>query len=1046
MISLEVLRQENEEKRFERLEKDDHRTAIPPEAARDLAAELRPRIKGEVRFDSGSRALYATDGSNYRQVPIGVVVPRDKEDVIATVEVARKYGAPILSRGCGTSLAGQCCNVAVVMDFSKYMRQVLHIDPQQQLGIVEPGCVLDDLRNAAQKYGITFGPDPSTHDHCTLGGMLGNDSCGSHSLLCKNVGRGLRTADNTHELEVITYDGLHLRVGATPPEELERIIRGGGPRGELYRKLKAFTDKYAEDIRKGFPKLERRVSGYNLTALLPENGFHVAHALVGSESTLVTILEATLNLVHWPSHRSLVVLGYPDLFTAGDHVLDVLPFKPTALEGFDHLLVEYESDKVQFKADLSMFPPGKAFLIAEFGGASKEESDANARRCMEALKKQPNPPSMKLVDNPTEEEMIWKAREGGLAATAWAPNQPDAWPGWEDSAVPVDQVGPYLRELRKLFDRYDYRPSIYGHLGQGCIHCRVPFDLYTADGIKKFESFMYDAAHLVTRFGGSLSGEHGDGQARAQFLPIMYGETLCQAFREFKAIWDPQWKMNPGKTIDAYKCTENLRVGADYNPPQPETHFQFPSDRHSFARAALRCVGVGECRKEGGQVMCPSYQVTHEEQHCTRGRAHLLFEMMNGEVLTDGWKSEPVKEALDLCLACKGCKHDCPVNVDMATYKAEFLSHYYEGRLRPRHAYAMGLIYWWSRLASHAPRLANFFSQTPGLSTVAKFLGGIAQERHMPPFADETFKEWFARRGVRNQGKPPVILWPDTFNNHFHPWVARAAVDVLESAGFQVWVPRASLCCGRPLYDFGMLDTAKALLREIMDTLRPQIEAGIPIVGLEPSCVAVFRDELTEMFPENQDAKRLHDQTYILSEFLNKKAKHWQPPKLKRKALVQIHCHHHSVLHPDDEWDVLTRMGVDYEQPYKGCCGMAGSFGFEAPHYDVSQQIGEQVLLPAVRKADTDEIILADGFSCKEQIEQGTDRRALHLAELIQMALQEGPAGPIGRYPETWNHGNGHGHDGSQGRKRTVETAVLLGGGALLGGLVAQRLLRGRWL
>jgi predicted DNA-binding protein with PD1-like motif len=468
-------------------------------------------------------------------------------------------------------------------------------------------------------------------------------------------------------------------------------------------------DRPARGRRKGFPKLERRVSGYNLPALLPENGFHVAHALVGSESTLVTILEATLNLVHWPSHRSLVVFGYPDLFTAGDHVLDVLPFKPTALEGFDHLLVEYESDKPQFKADLTMFPPGKAFLIAEFGGQSKEEADANARRCTEALKKKRHAPLMKLVDDPREEEMIWKAREGGLAATAWAPKQPDAWPGWEDSAVPVEQVGPYLRELRKLFERYDYKPSIYGHLGQGCIHCRVPFDLYTADGIRKFESFMEEAAHLVVRFGGSLSGEHGDGQARAQFLPIMYGETLCQAFREFKSIWGPQWKMNPGKTIDAYKCTENLRLGPDYNPPQPQTHFAYASDRHSFARTALRCVGVGECRKEGGQVMCPSYQVTHEEMHCTRGRAHLLFGMLNGEVLTDGWGSEPVKEALDLCLACKGCKHDCPVNVDMATYKAEFLSHYYEGRLRPRHAYAMGWI-WWSRLASYAPGLANFFS------------------------------------------------------------------------------------------------------------------------------------------------------------------------------------------------------------------------------------------------------------------------------------------------------------------------------------------------
>jgi Fe-S oxidoreductase len=555
-------------------------------------------------------------------------------------------------------------------------------------------------------------------------------------------------------------------------------------------------------------------------------------------------------------------------------------------------------------------------------------------------------------------------REGGLGSTAWGPGHPDSWPGWEDSAVPPDKVAPYLRDLRKLFDKYGLKPSLYGHFGQGCVHCRVPFDLYTAEGIKNFRHFMEEAADLVVSYGGSLSGEHGDGQARGELLPRIFNPTIMEAFREFKRLWDPEGKMNPGKVIDAYPLDSNLRVGADYNPPQPRTHFQFPHDQHRFARAALRCVGVGECRKEGGQVMCPSYQVTREEMHCTRGRARLLFEMMNGEVITEGWRSEEVKEALALCLACKGCKGDCPVNVDMATYKAEFLSHYYEGRLRPRHAYSMGLIYRWARLASWAPSLANFFSQTPVLRDLAKWLGGIAPRRRMPAFARQTFRDWYRRRAPRNHSKPPVILWADTFNNYFHSEIAKAAVEVLESAGFQVWVPAKPLCCGQPLYDFGMLDTARGLLRETLDALRPQVEAGIPVVGLEPSCLAVFRDEMLGLMPEDEDAKRLSRQSFVLSEFLNKQVQGYRPP-LRRRALVHGHCHHKSVLGMDDEKELLRKMGLECAMPEPGCCGMAGSIGFErGSHYDVSVAVGEQRLLPAVRGAARDTLIIANGFSC----------------------------------------------------------------------------------
>jgi FAD/FMN-containing dehydrogenase/Fe-S oxidoreductase len=950
---------------------------------RALARALRAHVRGEVRFSDGDRALYSTDASNYRMLPIGVVLPRDVDDVIATVSICREHGAPIFARGGGTGIPGQSTNDGVLLDFSKYMHRVQEIDPVRRLARVQPGCVLDTLNKHAKRHGLLFGPDPATHSRCTLGGMIGNNSCGIHSVLAG------RTSDNIEELDVITYDGLRLRVGKTSDEEYGHIVAAGGRRGEIYSRLRALRDKYADQIRQRFPRIPRRISGYNLNELLPENGFNVARALVGSECTCVLVLEATVNLVENPEVRSLLVLGYPDIYTAGDHVTEPLPFGPIGLEALDDTFIQDMKKKGMHPEHLDMMPPGKAWLLVEFGGKSKEEADARARRLMDDLKRKGNPPPMKLFDDPKQEALVWHLREEGLGATARVPGEPDNWEGWEDAAVPPEKVGAYLRDFRRLLDKYQYDGALYGHFGQGCVHTRLDFDLVTAAGIQKWKSFLEDAADLVIRYGGSFSGEHGDGQARGWLLPKMFGHELMDAFREFKSIWDPEWKMNPGKLIDPYPVDANLRLGTHYHPKDPPTHFAFPDDKHSFAYAMERCVGAGVCRRHEGGTMCPSYMVTLEEKHSTRGRARLLFEMLQGEAVHDGWKSEEVKDALDLCLSCKGCKGDCPVQVDMATYKAEFLSHYYEGRLRPRSAYAMGLIHWWARLASLAPRLANLLSQTPGLSTIAKWLGGIAQKRQMPRFATETFKEWFRKRGPRNEGKPQVILWADTFNNHFHPQVAQAGVDVLEAAGFQVLVPVRSLCCGRPLYDYGMLTTAKAMLREILDTLQPWIEAGTPMVVLEPSCCAVFRDELHSFFPEDADAQRLRSQTFLLSEFLEKKAPHFQPPKWQARAFVHGHCHHKSLMKMDDEEAVLKKIGLDFQELDSGCCGMAGSFGFEADHYDISLKVGERVLLPAVRSADRETMIITDGFSCRQQIEQTTGRRALHLAQVLQLTLHQ---------------------------------------------------------
>jgi Fe-S oxidoreductase len=517
---------------------------------------------------------------------------------------------------------------------------------------------------------------------------------------------------------------------------------------------------------------------------------------------------------------------------------------------------------------------------------------------------------------------------------------------------------------------------------------RINFDLVTEAGVRNFRAFVEEAADLVVRLGGSLSGEHGDGQARGELLVRMYGPEMMEAFREFKRIWDPDWKMNPGKKIDANPFDADLRLGAGYSPPRIKTYFSFPEEHGHFAEATTLCVGVSKCRKDESGTMCPSFMATREEMHSTRGRTRLLFEMLRGDPMQGGWRSETVRDAMGLCLACKACKTECPMNVDMATYKSEFLAHYYDGRFRPRAAYAMGMISRWARMASIAPGLVNFFTQAPGISSVVKFLGGVAPQRSMPRFAGQTFRQWFSRRSPRNPDKPPVMLWPDTLSNHFHPQIAQAAVEALEHAGYQVILPPATLCCGRPLYDFGMLDRARRQLEEILTVLKSEIAAGIPVVGLEPSCVSVFRDEMPNLLGPNQQAETLRRQTFILSEFLVGKA-NYQPPRLKRKALVHGHCHHKSVLKFDSEQELLKRLGLDFQVIDSGCCGMAGSFGFEKEKYEVSVKIGERVLLPAVRGAAADTLIIADGFSCFQQIEQLTGRKAVHIAEVLQMAIRQ---------------------------------------------------------
>jgi FAD/FMN-containing dehydrogenase/Fe-S oxidoreductase len=959
-----------------------------PVDVRGLEHDLGDAIEGEVRFTAGDRALYSATGANYRQLPIGVVIPRSADDVVETVRLCREYNAPLLSRGGGTGLAGQTTNVAVVMDFSKYLNRVLEIDPGRRLARVQPGLILDHLRHQAEsEHQLTFGPDPSTHEYCTLGGMIASNSCGVRSIMAQFYGPGPRTSDNVHELDVVLYDGRRL---------LLREGTSGDP--EIDRRLTELRDRYADLIRARYPDIPRRVSGYNLDDLLPERGFHVARALAGSESTCVTYLEATVHLIYSPPHRSLLVLGFEDAPIAGDHVPQVLEHKPTGLEGMDQALIDDMTQLGLHIADLSRLPDGHGFLMIEFGGDSKDEADEAAQKLMGELKVgQDGLLGMKLYDDPEQEEHVWKVREAGLGATAFLPGKHDTYEGWEDSAVPPERIGDYLRDLRKLADKHGFESSLYGHYGNGCIHARWNFDLSSKPGLAAYRAFVEEGADLVVSYGGSISGEHGDGQSRAELLPKMFGPELIEAFREFKSIFDPDWKMNPGKVVDPYPLDSNIRLGPEtFNPPQVRSHFAFLKDRGSFAHATTRCVGVGKCRHTDGGVMCPSFMVTREERHTTRGRAHILWEMLNGGELTM-WNDEEVDEALDLCLSCKGCTNDCPVGVDLPTLKAEYLSHRYRGRLRPRPAYVFGLIDQAARIASRVPALANAVARTPVFKAAAE----IHPDRHVPEFAPLTLKQWFAQRPLRNGGGRRVILWADTFTNYLEPEVGVAAVEALEDAGFHVVVPQEHLCCGRPLYDYGMLDLAEAYLRRVLGALRDEIRAGTPVVGIEPSCVAVFKDELIKLWPMNQDARRLAQQTFHFSEFLCAHAGEWEPPQLHRRVLLHGHCHQKATGGTGPDKQLLERMGLEVEELDAGCCGMAGGWGYEHGHYDVSIAAGERVLLPKVREASLDELIVTDGFSCRSQIEQGgTERRALHVAQVLALARELGPAGPREPYPE----------------------------------------------
>ena len=950
-----------------------------------LERALAEAVRGEVRFDDLTRAAYATDSSNYRQVPLGVVLPLDHADVQAAARIAAEAGAPLLGRGAGTSLAGQACNEAVVLDMSRHMRRILEVDPRQQLARVEPGVVLDDLRRAAELHGLTFGPDPATHAWCTIGGMIGNNACGTHGLYAG------KTSDNVEGLRLVLAGGEELEVGTLSPEDQMRAVARGGRLGTVVAALQSLHQRYGDLVRDRYPVLPRRVSGFNLDELAAERGFHLARALVGSESTCALSTEATLHLVRSPKCRSLVVLGYPDIFAAAQAVPALLAHRLLALEGFDRALVDQMVAHGLNTAGLPLLPEGQGWLLAELGSDDPAEAAELAQQLVGDL---PNGVSWRRYDEANEQRLLWAVRESGLGATAIRLDGRHNLEGWEDGAVPPERLTEYLRGITALWAKHGYSGAWYGHFGQGCVHTRNNFDLASAAGVRNYRAYVTAAAELVVSLGGSLSGEHGDGQSRAELLNIMFGEELVGAFRQFKAIWDPDGLMNPGKVVDPYPLDSNLRyLGLSDPVGLHPSGYSLAKDGGSLLHAALRCVGVGRCRREDAASMCPSFRATHDEVHSTRGRAKLMVEMFRGDVTPATWRNEEVREALELCLSCKACASDCPTQVDMATYKSEFLYHYYRRRLRPLSMYATGLLPWGARLAvklSVVARAANSVLGPSLLSRPLRRLVGTTTQRPVPRLSVEGGLRRFAgHRRDRAPGLSTVVVWPDTFTDAFSPQVGRDLVQAFEALGEQVAIPSAWACCGRTLYDGGMLDLAKRSLRQLIDVLEPWVSAGVPVVVAEPSCLAAFRDELPALLGgEGGDprAERLASLArspaeHVLAAGLLERLERpdgvgprSSPNDGSRgpsRAVLHPHCHQRSVVGTSAERAVLAALGYEVEVLDAGCCGLAGAFGFGARHEPVSRKIGEELWLPKLRAAlgvDGRARLVVDGFSCRTQL------------------------------------------------------------------------------
>ncbi|WP_241473275.1 FAD-binding and (Fe-S)-binding domain-containing protein [Mycolicibacterium neoaurum] len=930
-----------------------------------LRDALRAAGIADVRTDSTSRALYSSDASLYRVTPQAVVCPAHSDEVAAALSVCRERGVPLTARGAGTSIAGNAVGPGVVLDFSRHLNKIVSVDPESRTAVVQPGVVQGALQRAAAPHRLRFGPDPSSHTRCTIGGMIGNNACGSRAL-----GYG-RTSDNITGLRMLTAAGDELIVGqgqSTLPvlDELTAIARAG-----------------LSTIRTQFGRFGRQVSGYALENLLPESGFDVARLMAGSEGTLTVLTEATVRLVCEPAHRMLVVLGYPDIATAGDATPAILEHRPTACEGIDSRIVDIVRERKGPRA-VPPLPDGAAWVFVEVVGDSHTEVEDRAAR----VGKSCAATDFLVVDDPVQAAALWRIREDGAGLSARSVRDRPAHAGWEDAAVPPERLGAYLRDFDALLTEFDVTGMPYGHFGDGCMHVRIDLPLDRPGGTAVFREFLLAAADLVVGYGGSLSGEHGDGRARSELLDKMYSSEALALQAAVKRAFDPGNLLNPGVIVDPAPLDADLRIPAAPLVRQ-KLALAYRHDGGNFTQAVHRCTGVGKCRADNtgtGGVMCPSYLATREEKDSTRGRARVLQEMINGTDVRGGWRAPEVHAALDLCLSCKGCASDCPTGVDMGSYKSEVLYQSYRGRLRPASHYSLGWLPRWAALARVAPGLVNTAARWGGRAGLAA--AGIDHRRHIPAFAPRSFRSWFAANVPADAPGDDVVLFVDTFTDHFTPEIGIATVRVLQDAGYAPRLTRRRQCCGLTWISTGQLDTARRVLGRTVETLRPFAERGVPVVGMEPSCTAVLRADAAELL-DSPAAATVAEATRTLAELLT--ARGWAPPSMQGSRVVaQPHCHHHSVMGWADDAALLATAGAEVVR-LGGCCGLAGNFGVEKGHYEVSVAVAEQQLLPAVRAADPDTALLADGYSCRTQLADLSDRRGLHLAQLLAARLPDRP-------------------------------------------------------
>ena len=921
----------------------------------DLVAALQREGVADVDGSTLARALYSTDASLYRVVPQVVVRPRDTDELTATVAVAHATGTPLTLRGAGTSIAGNAVGPGIVVDTSRHLNRVLAIDPEARTAVVQPGTVHATVQRAAVAHGLRFGPDPSTHTRCTVGGMIGNNACGSRAL-----GYG-RTSDNVRSLDAITIDGR--------------------PVADLQPGLDALVDEHLATVRTAFGRFTRQVSGYAMEQLLPEHGRNLDRFLVGSEGTLAVVREASVRLVEDAPFRALAVLGYADMFEAADAVPALLHHPLVACEGLDARIV----DVVRRQRPVPDLPRGAGWLFAEVTA----DTEAEARALAAAVVEDAGALDSAVVSDPRESAALWRIREDGAGLAARSLPTP-AHSGWEDAAVPPDRLGGYLRGFDALLREHRLDGVPYGHFGDGCVHVRIDFPLHEAQGPAAFRRFVEDAAELTAAHGGSLSGEHGDGRARSELLTRMYSSEVIDLFAAVKHLCDPGDLLNPGVLVDPRPFDADLRLAARLR--EPRRSLRLLHDAGSVVDAVHRCTGVGKCLADNtgaGGVMCPSYLATRDEKDSTRGRARVLQEMVNGTLVQDGWASDEVAEALDLCLACKGCASDCPTGIDMATYKAEALHQRYRGRLRPRSHYALGRLPTLARVGQPLARVANAALRVGPLARAATAVAGIDSRRSIPAFTTDPFRRWARRASydatARQAADYDVVLWADSFTDSFAADSGRAAVRVLEAAGLRVGVVGEPACCGLTLVSTGQLDAARRTLARTLDVLHPYVDRGTVVVGLEPSCLATLRSDAVELTADPRAAE-VAAGVRSLAEVLTG-LPDWTPPDLTgTTVVVQPHCHHASVLGWEADAALLARTGADITR-VGGCCGLAGNFGVERGHYEVSVAVAEQSLLPAVRaareRAGERTVVLADGFSCRTQLDDLAGVRAVHLAELL---------------------------------------------------------------